>query len=90
MPVEIATWIVYLGLAYAGVGVLFALPFVLKGAQSIDPAAADGTRGFRILIFPGAALLWPLLAKRWMSGAGSPPEERSPHRDAARGRGGAA
>ena len=89
MSNEIASWIVYLVLAYGAAGVLFAVPFVLRGAQRIDPAAKTGTRGFRVLIFPGAALLWPLLLKRWASGTSEPPEERGPHRFAARHGGGA-
>ena len=88
MPIEIARWIVHLGLAYAAVGVVFAIPFAWIGAKRIDPAASDGTRGFKLLILPGAALLWPLLAKRWLGGTSEPPEERSPHRVAARGAGG--
>lgn len=90
MPVEIARWIVHVALAYAAVGVLFAVPFVLRGAKRIDPAAADGTWGFKVLVFPGAALLWPLLLRRWLGGVSEPPEERSPHRDAARRGGGQA
>ena len=44
---------------------------------------ADGaTWGFRLLILPGAAALWPVLLSRWLR-AGSDAQERSPHRDAA-------
>ncbi len=64
-------------------GVVFAVPFVLTGVKRIDPRAAHGSWGFRILIFPGTIFLWPLLAKRWLSGANEPPEERNAHRDAA-------
>ncbi len=88
MSVEVATAIVYAALAYAGVGVIFAIPFVLVGAGRIDSAAKDGTRGFRVLVFPGAAALWPLLLMRWVRGGGDPPEERSPHRKAAEASGG--
>lgn len=51
---------------YAGLGVLFAIPFVLRGAGAIDPAAKLGTRGFRLLIVPGSAALWPWLLTRWL------------------------
>ena len=38
---------------YLACGLLFALPFVLFGVQAIDPRAAHGSWGFRILIIPG-------------------------------------
>ncbi len=49
---------------YLGVGLLFALPFAARWAGRLDPAAAAGTWGFRLLILPGAMLLWPLLLYR--------------------------
>ena len=47
--------------AYLALGVVFAVPFVLRWAERLDPAAGGGSVGFRVLIFPGAVLLWPLL-----------------------------
>ena len=38
--------------AYVLCGFVFAIPFVLKGAGKIDPHAAHGSWGFRILIVP--------------------------------------
>ena len=59
--------VIALGLVvYTGLGVLFAIPFVLRGAGVIDPAAKSGTRGFRLLIVPGSAALWPWLLTRWL------------------------
>lgn len=74
-----------LGLAgiYLGIGVFFALGFLLSGGvKRIDPAAVGATWGFRLVIFPGCVALWPLLVWRWVKGA-APPVERSAHRDAA-------
>jgi hypothetical protein len=65
-------------------GFVFAIPFVFIGVGKIDPHAAHGSWGFRLLIIPGTMLLWPLLAARWMKGAPEPPEENNPHRCAAR------
>ncbi|MDF1800076.1 MAG: hypothetical protein P1V81_12935 [Planctomycetota bacterium] len=83
--------LVNLGLAglgiYAVLGLAFAVAFAVRGAQAIDPAAEQGTWGFRVLIVPGAAALWPLLLLRWVRGDGEPPEERGAHRDGARGGG---
>ena len=87
MSVEIASWIVWALMAYAAVGLIFAVAFVLRGANAIDPVARDGTWGFRLLILPGSAALWPLLLSRWLRGAQAP-EERSAHRLAAKAQGG--
>ncbi len=69
--------------AYGLIGLLFAIPFVIRGVQVIDPAAEGSPFGFRLLILPGTVVLWPLLASRWLRRAG-PPTERNDHRDAAR------
>ena len=67
---------------YFGIGLLFAILFVWRGAGAIDPAAREGTIGFRLLILPASALLWPLLLRRWVRRS-PPPLERNAHRDAA-------
>lgn len=67
---------------YLAIGIVFALAFVTRGAGRIDPAAREGSWGFRLVILPGTAALWPLLARRWARG-GPPPEERNAHREAA-------
>jgi len=72
---------------YLAVGLLFAIAFVWKGVGRIDPDAAKGTFGFRLLILPGCTLLWPILLRRWIQGS-PPPKERNVHRDAAGARGG--
>jgi hypothetical protein len=76
-----AVFLMLLG-AYMVCGLLFAIPFVLVGAGKIDSHARHGRWGFRLLIIPGAMALWPLLARRWLSGAGDPPEECNAHRKA--------
>ncbi|MEO1237017.1 MAG: hypothetical protein AAFX76_09540 [Planctomycetota bacterium] len=57
----VAEWMVLGVTAYAGVGVVFALWFVTRGVAGLDPAARGGPWGFRVLIFPGSAALWPVL-----------------------------
>ena len=71
---------------YLAIGLVFAVAFVTKGAAAIDPSAKEGTWGFKVLIFPASAALWPLMAKRWFGGQTEPPEECSPHRCAACGK----
>ncbi len=50
------------GYLVAGIG--FGVLFVLRGAQQLESAATDATPGFRVLAFPGAVTLWPLLLVR--------------------------
>ncbi len=76
----IAAILLLLAGLYLLCGFMFAIPFVLVGVAKIDPHAAHGSWGFRILILPGTTLLWPLLAKRWISGVHEPPEEKNAHR----------
>ena len=66
-------------------GMVFGVAFAFKGARVVDPAAVEGTWGFKLLIIPGAAVFWPVLALRWLKKA-SPSEECSAHRAAARHR----
>jgi len=79
-----AAFLILLGI-YLLCGLLFAIPFALKGAGKIDSHARHGSWGFRLLIIPGTMALWPLLARRWLAGIGEPPEETTAHRRAARG-----
>ena len=79
-----AALLILLGLYLAG-GFLFAVPFVFIGVKKIDPHAAHGSWGFRLLIFPGTLAFWPLLLRRWLKGISEPPEERNAHRDSAKG-----
>ena len=84
MTEQLAGLIVGVAGIYAAIGIVFAIPFVLRGAGRIDPNAVHGSRGFRVLIFPGSVALWPLLALRWLRSDGTPPEEHNTHRAAAR------
>lgn len=67
---------------YAVIGLVFAVVFVARGAGKVDPAAAGSPLGFKLLVLPGVAAVWPLLALRWLRGA-PPPAERNAHRCAA-------
>lgn len=60
----LATWLVRLGALYLGVGLLFAVGFAFRWVNRLDTVAAHGTPGFRVLILPGAILLWPFLLRR--------------------------
>lgn len=77
-----AVFLIVIGI-YLACGLVFAIPFALVGVKKIDPHAAHGSWGFRLLIIPGTMAFWPLLLKRWAGGAHEPPEEYSAHRKAA-------
>ncbi|MBM3804790.1 MAG: hypothetical protein FJW26_21075 [Acidimicrobiia bacterium] len=66
MDIWIADWMIRLLGCYALVGALFAVPFVTVGAAKLDPRSAGSGFGFRVMIFPGAAALWPWLLLRWV------------------------
>jgi len=58
--------VIWLAGTYVAVGVVFAAAFVTWGVQRVDPAAKSAPLGFRLLILPGSAALWPLLLRHWM------------------------
>jgi hypothetical protein len=65
---------------YLVCGLIAAIPFALVGVKKIDPHAAHGSWGFRLLIIPGTMIFWPVLLRRWARGVRSPPEECNAHR----------
>ena len=48
-------------------GLLFAVPFIIKGVDKIDESAHGGSIGFRIIIIPGVMVFWPLLLSKWIN-----------------------
>ncbi len=79
MTEPVARVLVWAVTLYLVLGAAFAVPFVIWGVGRIDPAAKTGTPGFKILIVPGVAALWPLLLMRLLSGRTSPPDQRTAH-----------
>jgi hypothetical protein len=51
---------------YAAAGVAIGLAFVGLGVTRVLPQPASVTIGARILLFPGAAALWPYVLMRWL------------------------
>jgi hypothetical protein len=51
---------------YAVAGAVTALAFVMLGIARVLPAGTPVTPGARVLLFPGAALLWPYVLLRWV------------------------
>ena len=61
-----AAWFVNLASGYAALGLLFAIVFVTAGITRLDPVAKGSSIGFKLIILPGVAALWPVLLLRWM------------------------
>lgn len=77
---RVATLLVGALYLYGIAGSVFAIAFVITGVKRIDSEAIGSGVAFRLLIIPASAAFWPLLLRRWVSGAGEPAEERNPHR----------
>ena len=67
MSIEMAEMVVAALAVWLGAGAIVALLFLLL-APRLDHAAKGASIGFRILVFPGLILLWPVIALRALSG----------------------
>lgn len=50
--------------AYGICGAVVATWFVMRGVGRMDPAARNGSWGFRGIIWPGCVALWPWILRR--------------------------
>ena len=87
MTLATAQLLVNLSGCYAALGAVFAVAFLWRWVGRLDPAAVHATWGFRVLVFPGVVMLWPIFVARLLRGATAPPDEWTAHRSAARRRG---
>ena len=51
---------------YLFLGILFAIPFVIRGVDVVDQGTHGSSPGFRLIIIPGTAVFWPLLLRKWI------------------------
>ena len=79
MPLEIAQIIVGLFEGYVLAGLGFAFLFLPSGIVRLDHRVDGSPKTLRLLILPGVAALWPILAWRWITSR-CEPVERNPHR----------
>ena len=84
MAPSLAVLVVGLAGLYVTAGAVFAIPFIIRGVERIDPLAAGSPWSFRLLLVPGTVVFWPLLLLRWAAGSVAPPIEVNAHRRAAR------
>ena len=64
MTLATAELLVHLLEGYAVCGAVFAVLFLWRWVGQLDPAAVQATWGFRVLVFPGVVLFWPMFAVR--------------------------
>ena len=67
MAMTILNIILVIIATYLACGFVFAIPFVIRGADKIDEGTHGATWGFRIIILPASIVFWPLLLKKWIS-----------------------
>ena len=58
--------VVQLLLAYLAFGIVTAIAFVAIGAPKLLAGAPSVSAWARVLLIPGAVLLWPLIVRRWL------------------------
>jgi hypothetical protein len=51
---------------YAGIGLIVGLAFVLSAVARVLPHAVPVSPGARVLLLPGAVILWPYVLLRWL------------------------
>lgn len=71
--------LVWLVTGYIVVGIILASILSFTQIHKIDPAARRASLGFRLIVLPGLAMLWPLIVLRVVRGA-SPPTEKTAHK----------
>lgn len=64
-----ADWLIGVLGVYCAAGCVFAIAFSAVGVKRTDAAARNDCWGFRALILPGAAALWPALLLKWWRAA---------------------
>jgi len=60
-------WLQTLVVTWLATGVLVAVPFLAFGVSRVVDGAAGSSLLFRLMMLPGAALLWPVVLRRWIT-----------------------
>jgi hypothetical protein len=58
--------ILYAVIGYLGAGLLFAIPFLIRGIGVIDEAAQASPWSFKLTLLPGCIVFWPILLKKYI------------------------
>jgi hypothetical protein len=62
----VATIILWTCALYLVLGTAVGIPFVWRGVDKVDAAAAGTSWGFRLMILSGSIALWPLVVRLWL------------------------
>ncbi|MEM8756553.1 MAG: hypothetical protein AAGF47_02070 [Planctomycetota bacterium] len=57
---------------YAGLGLVVGLAFAVFAGRRLDHRMHDSKRSVRLLLLPGAAMLWPLVLAKLIAGRSEP------------------
>lgn len=60
-------WLQTIVATWFAAGVLVGLPFLAFAAGRVVEGAAGSSLMFRLMMLPGAALLWPVVLHRWIT-----------------------
>lgn len=63
---QLISYILVAVAGYGITGVLFSLLFLWKGLVKTDPATKGSGVVFKLLIFPGLIVFWPLFVRKWI------------------------
>lgn len=58
--------ILYLVIAYLFAGIVFAILFLTRLIQVVDEATVESPWTFKLLIFPGCVVFWPVLLRKYL------------------------
>lgn len=71
MTIKAAELLLDMVALYLCFGVLFGLFLECsKKLEKMDPAVKGATAGFKLIVFPGLVLLWPVFFVRWLKEKG--------------------
>lgn len=62
--------VIYVVSFYLIVGVAFALLFIIRWVTRLDEASTESGWSFRLMIFPGCVVFWPILLKKLVNPRG--------------------
>ena len=65
----VAPLLLYASALYVLFGICVGLAFVVGGVTRVLPQSATVTIPARVLLFPGAVVLWPVVMRRWLLAA---------------------
>jgi membrane-anchored glycerophosphoryl diester phosphodiesterase (GDPDase) len=60
---------------YLAIGLVFALPYLVRGMRQHDPSALGSSWVFKLLLLPSTVLLWPVLLRKWAQRSSAQPNE---------------